>query len=146
MAVRIDQSRMPNSSGRDSLTGSEKAELDFEQSLTQVQKLQQQELQEFLNQLDQQGKKLSETFSLEDLNKFQDLVKTFLRSTFGQSRQMQEESYWDFRGQPKVLARVTKIDHSLEDLGKQVLSNQVSQLELLNKIDKIRGLIIDLFA
>lgn len=146
MALRIDSSRILNSAGSDSFPAPGKTEMDFEQSLTQVQKVQQQELKEFLDPLERQGRKLSESFSMEDLGKFQDLVRSFLQSTFGQSRQLQDESYWDFRGQPKVLSRVIKIDHALEDLGKQVLSKQVSQLELLDKIDQIRGLIIDLLA
>jgi uncharacterized protein YaaR (DUF327 family) len=44
------------------------------------------------------------------------------------------------------MARVTKINKALEELGQQVLSSQAEQLKILDKIGEIRGLIIDLFA
>jgi uncharacterized protein YaaR (DUF327 family) len=59
---------------------------------------------------------------------------------------MQEETLWDYRGQPKVMARVTKIDKALEELGEQMLSTQAEPLKILAKIDEIKGLILDLFA
>jgi uncharacterized protein YaaR (DUF327 family) len=114
--------------------------------LTRTQKLQQNELNYFLTQLEEQGKKLSESMSPRDLLKFKSMIKTFLQSTFGQSRQMQEESSWDFHGQPRVMARVSKVNQALEELGQQVLSAQAEPMEILNKIGDIKGLIIDIFG
>ena len=74
------------------------------------------------------------------------MVKSFLRSTFGQSRALQESSFWDYQGRPKILAKVTKVDQELEDLGRKVLDEQAKPMDLLAKIDEIRGLIIDLLA
>jgi uncharacterized protein len=44
------------------------------------------------------------------------------------------------------MTRISKIDHALDELGKQVLNQQAKPLEVLTKIDEIRGLIVDLFA
>jgi uncharacterized protein YaaR (DUF327 family) len=44
------------------------------------------------------------------------------------------------------MARVTKINQVLEELGTQVLESQQEPLKILAKIDEIRGLILDLFA
>lgn len=59
---------------------------------------------------------------------------------------MQEETSWDYQGRPKVMARIGKIDQVLDELGKQLLDEQSEPLEILTKIDEIRGMIIDLFA
>lgn len=146
MVLRINNSSQVNPSGQKPSSSAEKAGMEFSQTLGAAQKLQQKDLQEFLNRLDTQGRKLAGSLSLQDLAEFQSLVKSFLRSTFGQSRNLQEESFWDFRGQPKVLARVTRIDKALEEIGQQVLNEQAKPLEVLKKIDEIRGLILDLFA
>ncbi|ADY56928.1 protein of unknown function DUF327 [Syntrophobotulus glycolicus DSM 8271] len=147
MAIRIDSSKQSAiSENIDTHSTSEKNRAEFSHILSQTTKLNSKELEDFLLKLDLQGKKLSESLSVTDLHDFKNMVKKFLQSTFGQSRTMQEESYWDFRGQPKVMARVTKINQALEDLGRQILSSQAEPLRVLEKIGEIRGLIVDLFA
>ena len=145
MPLRIDsthQSKGPSvESSALATRGSE-----FSQALVSKQKLQRQELDQFFTRLDEVGQRLSQSLSLHDLADFRDLVKTMLRSTFGQSRTMGEESLWDYRGRPKVMARIQKVDQALEDLGKKVLDEQSKPMEILTKIDEIRGLIIDLLA
>ena len=145
MSIRIDAPHQPNASSLDSQSSLEKSS-DFSGVLSQTQKIKRQELQSFLDRLETQGKKLSQSLSIRDLKDFRDMVKSFLRSTLGQSRKMQEDSSWDSQGRPKVMARVAKIDQSLDELGKQLLDQQAKPLEVLTKIDEIRGLIVDLFA
>lgn len=145
MPIRISGAQQPDSLTRTN-TASQKGELDFSQIMSQTRKLQSQELQDFLTKLEKKGQQLAESFSLRDLSDFKDMVKSFLRSTFGQSRRVSEESFWDFQGRPKVLSRISDIDKALEELGKKVLDTQAEPLEILSQIDEIRGLIIDLFG
>ncbi|AGA70327.1 hypothetical protein Desdi_2915 [Desulfitobacterium dichloroeliminans LMG P-21439] len=145
MPLRINVSQQAESLTRSS-GSSPKGDLDFNKVLTQTRKLQSQELQEFLTRLEKKGQQLAESFSLRDLTDFKDMVKSFLRSTFGQSRQVSEESFWDFQGRPKVLSRINEIDKALEDLGQKVLDTQAKPLEILTQVDEIRGLIIDLLG
>lgn len=145
MSIRIDTPHQTNTPSLDSQNSPDKS-TDFSGVLSQTQKIKRQELQSFLSRLEAQGKKLAHTLSIRDLKDFRDMVKSFLRSTFGQSRHMQEDSLWDYQGRPKVMARITKIDRSLEELGQQLLNQQAKPLEVLSKIDEIRGLIVDLFA
>lgn len=145
MPLRIDGTQQSESLTR-SGSPSPRGELDFTQAMGQAQHLQRKELQDFLKQFEVKGKALSQSFSLSDLTDFKEMVRSFLRSTFGQSRRLTEESFWDFRGRPKVLARIQQIDHSLEELGKQVIETHHKPLDLLQKIDEIRGLIVDLLG
>ena len=145
MSIRIDaphQIPAPTLDSQNSLDRNS----EFSGILSQTQKIQRIELKSFLSRLETQGNKLSETLSIGDLKDFRNMVKSFLRSTFGQSRTMQDESSWDSQGRPKVMARIAKIDHALDELGKKLLDQQAKPLEILTKIDEIRGLIVDLFA
>ena len=146
MSFRINNTGQPKPLGIELSSPAEKKGTDFNHILSHTRQLQSQELELFLSRLETQGKKLSESMSLEDLIAFKNMVKRFLKSTLGQSRSMQEETIWDYRGQPKAMARVTKINRALEELGEQVLSSQAEPLKILAKIDEIKGLIIDLFA
>lgn len=145
MSIRIDTPHQTPALGLDSQSSLERTS-DFGTVLSQTQKIKRIELQTFLSRLETQGKKLAQSLSIRDLKDFRDMVKSFLRSTFGQSRKMQEDSFWDAQGRPKVMARIAKIDQSLDELGKQLLNQQAKPLEVLTKIDEIRGLIIDLCA
>lgn len=145
MSLRINSPHQTQSTNLDSQNSMERNS-NFSGVLSQTQKIQRIELQAFLDRLGTQGKKLAQSLSIGDLKDFRNMVKSFLRSTFGQSRTMQEESSWDSQGRPKVMARIAKIDHSLDELGRQLLDQQAKPLEVLTKIDEIRGLIVDLFA
>jgi len=146
MSFRVNNSSQPKSIQVETQPAMEKKTTDFSHILSQTRHLQSPELELFLNRLNQQGKKLSESLSIHDLVAFKNMVKSFLKSTLGKSRTLQEETIWDYRGQPKVMARVTRIDRLLEELGEQMLSSQAEPLKILAKIDEIKGLIIDLFA
>lgn len=146
MTLKINGTSQKSSYDAGLQPASGKKESNFSTILTQSRQLQSQELQVFIQRLDDVGKKLSENKTLENLTEFKNLVKGFLQSTFGKSRNMQEETLWDFRGQPKVMAHVGKINKALEELGQQVLSEQTEPLKILEKIGEIKGLIIDLFA
>lgn len=146
MPMRIDPSQQSKSltpgTGGTSAAGNG----DFSQTLAGVQRLQRQDLENFLAKLGVQGQKLTQSMSVADVLDYKHMVRSFLKSTFGLSRHMQEDTVWDYSGRPKVMARITKIDKALEELGEQVLKDQVKPLEILSKIDEIRGLIVDLFA
>lgn len=145
MSIRINSPHQPPPASSDSHSPLERHS-DFSGILSKTQKIQRIELQSFLDRLETQGKKLKESLSIRDLRDFRDMIKSFLRSTFGQSRQMQEDTSWDYQGRPKVMTRIGKIDQALDELGKQLLDQQAKPLEILTKIDEIRGLIVDLFA
>ncbi len=146
MSLRVNNSEQTKSLSIAPQSTTEKREANFNNILSHTRQLESKELQLFLNKLEGQGKKLAESLSLQDLVEFKKMVKSFLKSTLGQSRNMQEETFWDYRGQPKVMARVTKINRALEQLGEQVLSSQAEPLKILAKIDEIKGLIVDLLA
>ena len=145
MSIRINPQHQVSKANHDSPSPAERGHA-FNGILSQTQKIQRSELESFLQKLTAQGAKLSETLTLRDLKDFQDMVRSFLRSTFGLSRQMQDEPSWDSHGRPKMMARIAKIDHKLDELGKQLLNEQASSLDILSRIDEIRGMIVDLFA
>jgi uncharacterized protein YaaR (DUF327 family) len=146
MSLRIDSTHQTEPSSRKATSLSGHNGLEFNKILSGTQRLQQSELKDFLNCLNIQGEKLAESLSLQDLNDFKAMIKLFLRSTLGQSRSLQENTFWDFSGRPKILAKITGINHLLEVLGRKVINEQTKPLDILTKIDEIKGLIVDLLT
>ena len=143
--MRIDALSQSSSSIQQNSTTTERS-ANFSKTLTDIQTGNNRELKDFLTRLDTISSKLVNSLSIKDLEEFRNTVKSFLRSTFGQSSKIQEESFWDTYGRPKTLAHVTKINKALDDLGNQFINNNPRPLDLLSQIDQIRGLILDLFA
>jgi len=146
MSMRVERPGQTQILGLEQQAAAEKKEADFNKVLSRTTGVQSQQLETFLKRLDTLGKKLLESRSVEGLYEFKDTIKNFLKTSFGKSRTMQDETALNYSGQPRIMSRVTKIDRALEELGEQVLSSQSEPLKLLAKIDEIRGLIIDIFA
>ena len=52
----------------------------------------------------------------------------------------------DGSGRRKVFATVTVVDQKLKELGDELLVENGPQLDLLGRVDEIRGMILDLFS
>jgi len=105
-----------------------------------------QRLETILHDLEQQGRRLSQSMTIGDLKAYKKLVKNFLAEAVGKTYLVKEEAHWDRRGRHKVFITVQKVDQKLEELTQMVLEQQQDQLKLLAKMDEIRGLLIDLFS
>jgi uncharacterized protein YaaR (DUF327 family) len=66
-------------------------------------------------------------------------------------RQFEKSSYQGAHGTPQSQERVRHItiqvvDHKLEELAAMLLTHQLSQLDLLSRLEEMRGLLIDLVS
>lgn len=52
----------------------------------------------------------------------------------------------DGRGQERIYATVTVVDEKLDQLGAELLSENKKQLDIMSRVDEIRGLVMDLFT
>jgi uncharacterized protein YaaR (DUF327 family) len=66
-------------------------------------------------------------------------------------RQFEKPNYKGERGTPQSQERVRHvaiqvIDHKLEELAAMLLTHQLSHLELLSRLEEMRGLLVDLVS
>ena len=98
----------------------EKVDGDFKFTLTS--KIEESELQEKLNglmkEIDKQGKKRSHKFS--------------------------RENFLDRRGRHRVYGIVRLVDKNLDELAEELVKDEKDHINILNKVDEIRGLLIDI--
>jgi uncharacterized protein YaaR (DUF327 family) len=59
---------------------------------------------------------------------------------------LQNRTGWDRRGRQKVYTLVQQIDATLAELTEMVKEGQENQLEILAKLDAIRGMLVDLYT
>jgi hypothetical protein len=105
-----------------------------------------QHLEELLGKIEQQGKKLGQTPTFSELKSYRDLVKKFMAEAVGQMYDVDAGAGWDRRGRQKSYTLVKTIDATLEALTEDVRQGQERQLAILEKMDSIRGMLVDLYS
>ena len=103
-------------------------------------------LEELLGKIQQQGKRLGQTPTFSELRSYRELVKKFMSEAVGQMYDVESGTGWDRRGRQKAYTLVRKVDETLESLTEDVRNGQEKQLDILAKMDSIRGMLVDMYT
>ena len=151
MALKIDGSsgRKPQSIGnrieRDSSKVQGKSGTQFGTQLDRhFSQNQDEELKKKAQEIEKQGKRLSEHVDISELKVYKRLVMEFLDEAVRGSSRFSKESFLDRRGRHRVFASVKTINEKLEQQTREVLSSEKNNLEIMGRIEDIRGLVLDL--
>lgn len=121
-------------------------ESDFSSELEDQQgDLTHEQLQKLLDQIDEQGARLTKTPTYDELKEYRSLVKTFISSVVGQMYSVKSQAGWDRMGRQKVYTTVRKIDRELENMAEKIRLGQSDQLDVVASHDAIRGMLVDLY-
>ena len=101
-------------------------------------------LEEILAQVDQAGKELANNRGSAALKRYREAVRRFLEATVRQSFQMKDDRRWDRRGNLREYKIIVGVNQQLEELARMVLEEQTPKMQILAKLDEIRGLLVDL--
>ncbi|MHB1167275.1 MAG: YaaR family protein [Carboxydocellales bacterium] len=105
-----------------------------------------QQLENLLKDIEKQGARLANNQTVRELKIYKELVKKFLKGAVGKTYQLKEEAGWDRRGKYKMYTMIQNIDTHIEELTKMVLEEQSDHLEVLGKIDEIKGMLMDIYS
>ncbi|MBN2754965.1 MAG: YaaR family protein [Candidatus Goldbacteria bacterium] len=123
-------------------------EMNFMKQLTDATEDQvKKNLDQLIEELSEQAKVLVKRRTFTELDKYKSLVKNFMKKAV-------ETMYTvKFSDSSKVMARrkkvyvlVEKVDEELEKLTAQILNSQEETLDLLATIDRIRGILVDMYS
>ena len=150
MALRIDKnisSQTSPMSDPESRGKVEKAARSFASDLSREADTQTKErLSQLLDKITSQGKKLSQTPTYAELKAYKELVKRFMSEAVGSMYNVETETGWDHRGRQKSHTLVKNINKAMEDLTEEVRQGEKQGLAILEKLDAIRGMLIDLYT
>ncbi len=97
-----------------------------------------------INQIIEQGEKLGKKIDIRELKIYKKLINEFLNHTINNSHKFSKESFVDRRGRYKVYTTVKKVNTVLDDLTNEILKSEKDHLAILQKIEDIRGILLDL--
>jgi uncharacterized protein YaaR (DUF327 family) len=103
-------------------------------------------LEELLDEVHEVGEILVESQSLENIKRYRRAVRSFLDYIVSNMLAVEEQISGNNILRRKRFTQVKIIDGRLERLVADVLQNQGKQLDLLERIDEIHGLLVDLIT
>ncbi len=108
--------------------------------------LSKEKMNELLDKITEQGRRLGEVPTYAELKAYRELVRSFLGEAVGQAYTLQSQTGWDRQGRQKMYAVVKEIDHQLAELAEDVRQGQERQLQIMGRLDAIRGMLVDLYS
>lgn len=97
-----------------------------------------------IDEITEQGKKISEHMDIRDMKKYRGLVKDFMNEVVNRSHKFSRENFLDRRGRHRVYGLVKLVDKNLDDLAGELVKEEKDHLAILGKVDEIRGLLLDI--
>lgn len=112
----------------------------------QDQKLRAEQLNKLLADINVAGDRLGRTQTFQDLTKYKNLVKRFVKETVDFGMQLKQSHTWNQFGEGRKLNIVETIDKKLVELTDEVMQQEKQPIDLLGKIGEIKGLLINLYT
>lgn len=134
-AAAIEPKKAPEASGK-----------DFK--FTLISQIETTELKDRLTgmveEINTQGDKIAKHMDIKDMKKYREMIKGFINEVVTHSHEFSRENFLDKRGRHRVYGIVRLVDKNLDELAQELLKDEKSHLNILGKVDEIRGLLLDM--
>lgn len=101
-------------------------------------------LSSLMSDIEKQGKRLADHMDIRDMKKYRSLVKEFVNEVVNRSHKFSRENFLDRRGRHRVYGMVKLVDKNLDDLATALVDEEKDHLDILGRVDEIRGLLLDI--
>ena len=103
-------------------------------------------LNAMLEEITLQGKKLAKRMDLTDMKCYRELIRGFLNEIVNRSHKFSRENFLDRKGRHRVYTMIKLVDQNLDELAAELIKEEKDNLVILDKIDEIRGLLLDILT
>lgn len=119
----------------------------FGQMITKhEQRMQTDTITRLLGDISSAGDRLARSRNLRDMAKYKMLIRKFLQETVDFGMGLKQSHTWNRFGEGRKLKIVETIDEKLVELAEEILNQEKSSIDLLDKIGEIKGLLINLYT
>ncbi|BEP28034.1 YaaR family protein [Helicovermis profundi] len=102
-------------------------------------------LEEILDVIEEKGKNLYEKRTVESLLDYKKMVKSFIEEAVEFGLKIEEKRGFSRGGRGRILRTVSNIDSKLTQLTDAILKKEKKQINLLEKIGEIQGLLVSIY-
>lgn len=104
----------------------------------------QERLKTMMQDITEQGDRISKHMDIKDMKRYRELVKGFMNEITSRSHHFSRENFLDRRGRHRVYGIIKLVDKNLDDLAAELMKEEKDHLAIVGKIDDIRGLLLDI--
>jgi uncharacterized protein len=97
-------------------------------------------------EIEEQGQKLSETQTIENLRKYKKMVKEFLQDVVTNGLELTQRYGFNQRGSAGLHKLVKEVDKKLINLTNEVLEKEKKPINITNLVGEIKGLLINIYT
>lgn len=102
-------------------------------------------VEDLVNAINRQGEIVAKRADIKELHKYREMITQLINETVSNNYVFTKNSAFDARGRHRVYSMIKKINTNLDDMTQELLKEQTDNLELLDRVDDIRGLLVDMF-
>ena len=103
-------------------------------------------LNTMMQEITQQGNRISKKMDIRDMRKYRSLVKEFMNEVVNRSHKFSRENFLDRRGRHRVYGIIKQVDDTLDKLARELVKDEKDHIAILGKIGEIKGLLLDIFT
>lgn len=93
-----------------------------------------------------QGKKLGKHMDVRDMKHYRKLIQEFMNEIVNRSHKFSRENFLDRRGRHRVYGMIKRVNEALDELAQELMREEKDHLVILDRIDEIRGLLLDILT
>lgn len=99
-----------------------------------------------MEEITQQGYRLGKRRDIRDMKQYRKLIQEFMNEVVSHTHEFSRENFLDKKGRHRVYGIIKQVNQALDELAEELLTEEKDHLEILSKIDEIRGLLLDIFT
>lgn len=104
----------------------------------------QDKIKEMVENITAQGNKLSEHMDIRDLKLYRSLISNFINEVVVNSHKFSRDNFLDRRGRHRVYGIVRVVNEKLDELAKELIKSEKNQMDILDRVGEIQGLLLDI--
>lgn len=121
-------------------------ELEFRRSLTnETEAVYMRRIEGLMADITRQGEVVAKRADMGELQKYRAMVTSLINETVSNGFAFKKSGGMNSRGRSKVFAMIQQVNEKLDNMTKKILEEQKDNLDLLNDVDDIRGLLVDMY-
>ncbi|MCT4592700.1 MAG: YaaR family protein [Anaeromicrobium sp.] len=102
-------------------------------------------LEDLYSKITEKADRLSDKLYIQDMIEYKKLVKEFMDVAVTNSYMFEKDNFLDRRGRHRVFTKVKKVDKALSELTNEFLSGEVDRINVVKRLDDIKGMLMDMF-
>jgi len=102
-------------------------------------------VKELIGDIEKQGELLSKRADMSEMQKYREKITQLINETVSNGFAFHKEGAIGSNGRSKIFAMIKTINDKLDGMTQKLLEEEKDNLQLLDDIDDIRGLLIDMY-